>query len=137
MRVIAQDTQGNYVEFEADAKLAQYDVGNFRIGGGGATAKAGTASSGAVTLNKTMGVVTSESLTTAAAAEYTLTITNNQVVAGDVAFASVSNGTNSAGAPDVRSVACSAGQIVIIVRNVHASAALNGTLKIGFFVVKA
>jgi hypothetical protein len=29
-----------------------------------------------------------------------------------------------------------AGQVVIVVQNIHASAALNGTIKIGFQVVK-
>lgn len=60
-----------------------------RLGGGTKTA---TAVAGAVTLNKSSGVITSEALSTAAAATYTLTITNNLVAAADIPFASVSFG---------------------------------------------
>jgi len=54
-----------------------------------------TAVAGAATLDGQLGVVTSESLTTAAAADYTLTITNARVKAGSVVLASVKTGTNT------------------------------------------
>lgn len=94
-----------------------------------------SATAGAATLSKYSGVITSEALTTAAAALYTLTITNTKAAAGQVAFASLSNGTNSQGTPHVVSVTPGAGTLVIVIRNDHASQALNGTIKIAFAIV--
>lgn len=94
--------------------------------------KTATAVAGAATLNKNGGVVTSEALTTVAGADYTLTLTNSQIAAGDQVFASVQNGTNSAGEPVVGAVTPGAGQVVIKVRNAHATDAFNGTLKVSF-----
>lgn len=54
-----------------------------------------SATSGAATLNAQVGTITSEALTTAAAADYTLTLTNTRVDAGCVAFISLTNGTNT------------------------------------------
>lgn len=98
--------------------------------GAGGTA---TATAGAATLNTQSGVVTSESLTTAAGATYTLTITNNQVAATDLAFASVTTSGN--GSPVVAKVTPGAGSLVIVVQNAHASAAFSSTLKIGFLAI--
>jgi hypothetical protein len=98
--------------------------------------KTASATTGAATLNQPSGVVTSESLTTAAAATYTLTLTNSKIAATDIVLVSVGNGTNSAGAPVLTSVKPAAGSVVIKVTNLHASAALNGTLVVSFVVVK-
>lgn len=99
--------------------------------------KTATASAGAATLNKNSGVITTESLTTAATAEYTLTLTNDQIAATDIVLANIVGGTNSAGAPVIRQAVPAAGSVVITVRNVHGTNALNGTLKIAFAVLKA
>lgn len=97
-----------------------------------------TASSGAATLSDLAGLVTSEALTTAQDALYTLTVTNTKVAAGDLVFVTVGNGTNSQGTPVLTKVTPGSGSFVAIIANKHASAqAFNGTLKIGFFVVKA
>ncbi len=97
-----------------------------------------TATAGAATLNAYQGKVTSESLTTAQNADYTLTITNNKIAAGDIVLVSVANGTNSAGSPVVRMVTPAAGSVVVIVRNIHASAvAFNGTIVVSFQVFSA
>lgn len=98
--------------------------------------KTAAATSGAATLNKMAGVITSESLTTAAGADYTLTLTNSDIAAADQVFASVQNGSNTGGDPALFSVATAAGSATIIVRNGHATAAFNGTIKISFLVVK-
>jgi hypothetical protein len=99
-------------------------------------AKTATASSGAATLNKMSGVITTEALTTAGLADYTLTLTNSDIAVGDVVLASIGNGTNTAGDPVQGAVTPGAGSAVIVVRNAHATAALNGTLIVGFLVVK-
>lgn len=98
--------------------------------------KTATAVAGAATLAKGSGVVTSEALTTAAGATYTLTLTDTQIAAADQVFASVALGTATTGTPAVTTVKPAAGSVVIIVQNVHASAALNGTIKIAFMTLK-
>jgi hypothetical protein len=98
--------------------------------------KTATAVAGAATLNKGSGVVTSEALTTAAGANYTLTLTDSAITATDIPFASVSNGTNAGGLPEIASVTPGAGTLTIVVHNGHATAAFSGTLTIGFFTLK-
>ena len=97
-----------------------------------------TAAAGAVTLNSSRGVITSEALTTAADATYTLTWTNAAVAATSIPLCFVGNGTNSTSAPAINSVTPAAGSVVIIVRNQNASAAaLNGTIKVGCVFIAA
>lgn len=96
------------------------------------------ATAGAATLANRFGAVTTEALTTAQNGIYTLTITNSAVSAGDLAFASVRNGTNSAGTPMIGAVTASAGSLVVEVINKAAGAtALNGTLVVSFAVLGA
>jgi SOS-response transcriptional repressor LexA len=99
---------------------------------------AATATAGAATLSALQGRITSESLTTAQNGIYALTLTNDQIAAGDIVLASVANGTNTQGTPIIGRVQPAAGSAVIQVINQHASSqALNGTLVISFVVVKA
>lgn len=96
-----------------------------------------TATAGAATLNSAgSGIITSEALTTIGGSDYTLTLTNNMIGAGDVVLASVQNGTNTAGALFLGPVQPAAGSVVITVRNGSGQGSLNGTIKIGFMVVK-
>lgn len=103
--------------------------GNLILNGGTAT---GT--SNASTLNNKAGVITTESVTTAAGATFTETITNSAVAAADICFASVT--TAGTGTPAVTKVTPAAGSLVVIVQNIHASAAFNNTLKIAFACFK-
>ena len=104
----------------------------------GTEAGTATASSGAATLNDYIGKVTTEDLTTAQNAIYTLTLTNSKIAAADIVQVTVANGTNSAGSPMLGTVTPAAGSVVITVHNKHASAvAFNGNLKIMFQVIKA
>lgn len=97
-----------------------------------------TASSGAATLNALVGKVTSEALTTAQNAFYTLTLTNSEIAAADIVLVSVGNGTNTQGTLMLGHVTPAAGSVVIQVQNKHASAqALNGTIVVSFVVLKA
>lgn len=95
-----------------------------------------TATAGAATLANKCGVVTSESLSTAAAGEYTLTVTNTAVAAADICVASAGLGTATEGTPGVGGVTPAAGSVVITVTNLHTSQALNGTIKVNFFCFK-
>jgi hypothetical protein len=97
-----------------------------------------TATAGAATLSTLQGKVTSEALTTAQNAIYTLTLTNTKIAATDIVLASVANGTNTQGSPVVTRISPAAGSVVILVANLHASAqALNGTIVVSFTVIKA
>src|SRR5437773_864435 len=94
------------------------------LSGGVSTA---TATAGAATCNAQLGSITTEALTTAQDASYTLTVTNSFVATGSICFASVANGTNTQGTTVVTKVTPAAGSLVIIVTNKHATAqSLNG-----------
>lgn len=121
------------VENTVDGLGLNYQLGQLSLGKGTKTA---AATAGAATLNQPSGVITSEALTTAAAATYTLTLTNSKIVATDIVLVSLGNGTNAAGAPVITTVTPAAGSVVVVVKNVHASAALNGTLTFSYSVVK-
>lgn len=109
------------------------NVGQLSLGKGTKTA---SATSGAATLNQPSGVITSEALTTAAAATYTLVLTNSKIAATDIAQVTLANGTNSAGAPCLTTSTVTDSTLTCIVKNVHVSAALNGTLVFYFSIVK-
>ena len=93
-----------------------------------------TAVAGAATSNTQRGTITSEALTTAAGASYTLTLTCNRVSSASQVFASVQNGTNTQGKPVIGRITPGSGSVTIEVWNLHAADALNGTLKIAFKV---
>jgi len=97
----------------------------------------GTSAAGAITTSGGSGRVTTEALTTAGLAAFTLTITNPLIKAADKVFVSMGRGTSAAGTAVVGTVKPADGSVVIIIQNVHASVALNGTLVIDYFVVKA
>lgn len=123
-------------ENRIDQAGLEFNVGSLSLGASGST-KTATASAGAATLNMPSGKITSEALTTAQDASYTLTLTNSQIAAADIVLVSVANGDNTQGTTVVTKVTPAAGSVVIIVTNKHASAqALNGTLVVSFLVVK-
>ncbi len=100
------------------------------------TAERKVAVSGAATLHRKAGVVTTEALVTAQNAIYTLTVTNRLVTADSMVFVKVENGTNTQGTPQLGTVTTSNGSVAIQVINKHAtSQAFNGTLRVSFFVV--
>jgi hypothetical protein len=105
--------------------------------GVGTGTKTATATAGAATLSKSSGVITTEALTTAAGAAYTLTLTNTEVGTTDIVLASLNQGTNSAGLPVLVRASPGNGSATFIVQNMHASAALNGTLQVRFVVFNA
>lgn len=106
--------------------------------GGHYSAKVATATgtSLAATCTGVAGQVTTESLTTAAAGEQTYVITNTKVAATDLILCNVANGTNTTISPAICAVTPTANTITIDFTNVHASAALNGTLVFNFLVLR-
>lgn len=93
---------------------------------------AATATAGAATLATQTGAITSEAITTAAGANYTLTLTNSKITALSTVVASVAFGTSTTGDPGILRVTPAAGSVVIIVRNHASAAALNGTIVVSF-----
>jgi hypothetical protein len=106
------------------------DIGAVRI-----PVVTGTAVAGAVTALGELVSITSESLSTAAAAFYTLTITNARVSASSTCFATVRLGGATAGSPVVTTVTPAAGSVVVIIKNVAVSDALNGTIKVDVLTI--
>lgn len=95
-----------------------------------------TAASGAATLNKVQsGIITTESLSTAAAAEYTLTLTCDMITPNSIVMASAGLKGATTGTPGIGGVTPASGKVTITVTNLHASAAFNGTLEVMFFIV--
>jgi hypothetical protein len=121
---------------QAGSQEMQYRNQVLQIGGFATEKGTATASAGAATCSYLAGTITTEALTTAAAAEYTLTLTNTKIGASDMVFASADAGA-SAGTPAIGGCTVTAGQVIITVSNVHASAAFDAAIKIHFFVVKA
>lgn len=107
------------------------DMARIKVGFG-----TGTASSNAVTINRASGIITTEALTTAAGATQAITLTSNKIQAGDAVMAIV-DPASSAGTPVVANVAVSASTAVVLVKNIHASDALNAAIKIYFVVLTA
>lgn len=95
---------------------------------------AGTSTAGAATVNTQTGQITTEALSTAAGATYSFTLTNALIKVASIVLVTVGKGTATAGTPVVAWVTPAAGSAVIILQNIHASAALNGTVTLNFTV---
>lgn len=93
----------------------------------------GTATAGAVTINQQSGVITTVALTTAAGSAATVTLTNSFIAATSVVLVSVMGGTNTTTAINVSATA-GTGTSTITIANNAATAALNGTVILGFAV---
>lgn len=93
-----------------------------------------TSTAGAATINTQTGIITTEALTTAAGSTYTMTLTNSLITTSSIVLVTVGKGTATAGEPVVQFVTPAAGSAVILIRNVSAATALDGTIKIGFKV---
>jgi hypothetical protein len=90
--------------------------------------------SDAGTLNKSLGRVTSEALTTAAEAVEAFVVTNSKVTANSVIFASVRNYAG-AGTPVVANITAAAGSFTVELLNSSASTALNAAVVFDFAVL--
>jgi hypothetical protein len=99
------------------------------------TTGTGTSTAGAATVNAQSGQITTESLSTAAAATYSFTLTNSYIKATSIVLVSVGKGTATTGEPAPHFITPAAGSAVIAIRNDAAAAALNGTITINFLVV--
>jgi hypothetical protein len=134
--VVARNIHGQAVAFEVDGEPIEIDASSLAEASiGGASGSAATSAAGAVTLNNaSAGMITTESVSTAAGGTYSLTITSNLIRSTSLVMATVTLGTSTTGAGVVSHVTPAAGSVNVKVQNIHASAAFNGTLKIGFAI---
>jgi len=95
----------------------------------------GTVSAGAVTINHQAGVITTTSLTTAAGSSATVTLNDSDITSSSVILVSLMGGTNTTIGIQLSCAYTSAGVATLTISNNNASAALNGTLFIGFCVL--
>jgi hypothetical protein len=113
--------------------------GGITIGVGGVIdADSGTVtlSTNAGTVSKMAGVITTESLTTAAGSAQALTITNTLCASTSIILVTRSGGTSAGGTPIIKAVP-GAGSFVITLDNKHASAAFDGTFILSFLLILA
>ena len=94
-----------------------------------------TTVSEAGTLNKMVGLVTTNTLDAAAGATETIVITNDKIAAGDWASATIV-GKVGTGTPVISTAICTANTLTVIIQNIHASAAFTGALTIAFEIRK-
>lgn len=92
-----------------------------------------TSTANAGTLNTLGGKIITEALTTAAGANYTMTLTNSTIAATSTMQVAVYSLTNTIPGLMVFSVVPAAGSAVILIRN-NGTLALNGTIVIAFQV---
>jgi len=92
-----------------------------------------TSTTTGVTANGEVGLITCFTSTLAAATAITFTVTNTATDADSAVFVGITNYSGTTGTPIVRVNNCVAGtSFDIVVTNAHASAALNGILKVCF-----
>jgi len=94
------------------------------------------ATGAAVTLNANAGIVTTVPLTTAANANYDITINNINIRATDMVLASVAKGTDTVGPLTISKVIPANGSVLIGVKNNDGATPLNGTVHVVFIVIK-
>ena len=97
--------------------------------------KTATGAALAVTANGQTFDIATESLTTAAAGTAAYVITNNRIGSQSKVLVNVGFGTSTTGTPVVQKVVVASGTVTVTILNTHASAALNGTVKITGFIM--
>jgi hypothetical protein len=95
-----------------------------------------TLSTNAGTVSKMAGVITTESLTTAAGSGQALTITNTLCATTSILLVTRTGGTSAAGTPVIKAVPGN-GSFVITLDNKHAAAAFDGTFILSFLLMAA
>lgn len=94
-----------------------------------------TSTAGAATVNHQAGVITTEALTTAAAAAYSFTLTDSRITSASVVMLMLMGGTNTTRGLELRAIPGTGSAAISIYNNNVAGSALNGTLIFGFFVI--
>ncbi len=125
----------------ASASASLANLGGLPLAGGQMTGSIlmdrGTATStvAAATINKQSGVITTEALTTAAAAAYAFTLTNSRIASTSIVILQLMGGTNTTRGLELRAIPGAGSATISIFNNNVAASALNGTLIFGFEVI--
>ena len=93
-----------------------------------------TSTAGAATINHQAGVITTETLTTAAATAYAFTLTNSRINSSSVITLGLMGGSNTIRGLELRAIPGSGTADISIYNNNVAGTALNGTLIFGFVI---
>lgn len=114
---------------------ASVSASSFQVAAIFAEAVSNTATSTvhAATLNTRAGLIVTESLSTAAGATYTFTLTNSQVTAASNMMAALYSVTNTGGAISLTSITPAAGSVVFVWTNTGTTA-FNGTMNLVFHI---
>lgn len=136
MQIIGRAFTGQAVAFDIDARPIEIDaIAAAEAAIGGASLSTATSVAGAVTLNNAVaGTITTEALTTAVGVIYTLTLTSNLIKATSVVIPVVTLGSATTGTAAIIHVTPAAGSVAIKVKNIDATNAFNGTIKVGFAI---
>lgn len=94
-----------------------------------------TSTAAAATVNHQAGVITTEALTTAAAAAYAFTLTNSRITTSSIVLLQLMGGTNTIRGLELRAIPSNGSAAISIYNNNVAGTALNGTLIFGFVVI--
>ncbi len=125
----------------ASASASLANLGGLPLAGGQMTGQLlldrGTATStaGAATVNHQAGVITTEALTTAAAAAYAFTLTDSRILTTSVVVLTLMGGTNTTRGLELRAIPAAGSAAISIFNNNVAGTALNGTLIFGFEII--
>jgi hypothetical protein len=134
-------TVANNLSDVASAPTALVNIGALPLAGGQMTGSIlldrGTATStaGAATVNHQAGVITTEALTTAAAAAYAFTLTDSRITTASIVQLQLMGGTNTTRGLELRAIPGTGTATLSIYNNNVAGTALNGTLIFGFNVI--
>lgn len=111
--------------------------GQIRVNSTSVTATVGSSQNTATCNSKACVVTSAGSITISSTSDYDFIISNSNVEVGDLAFAQIIGGSNTAGTPVIESVDTSvAGRVTVRVANAHVQTALNGTLKLAIMLYK-
>ena len=130
--LVPVDTQNAQGAFPQTVAASPFYLAAFAAG---FAANTGTASSGAVTLSKLMGTITTDSQALTTGQTYTITLTNTTITATSTLLASVYPLSNTAlSRVVITSITPAAGSATIVIKN-EGTTTLNGTFVVPFMVV--
>lgn len=95
----------------------------------------GTSITTAVTATSQCGIITTVSATTAADSAIQFTVNHDDVTVNSVVLANIMNYAGSAGLPSLYVDAVTTGSFVVTIQNHHPSDALNGAVKVAYFIL--
>ena len=123
---IVAELNASAVGVRLKQEVSYYDIGT-------ATATNPTTVTGAATISKPAGIVTTNvDVNSAAAGTYTLTLTNTLIAADSLVQVTVGYGTATTGYPVVQKVTPGSGTCTIVIGNAAPVNAFNGSLIINF-----